>query len=317
MTVSSQKAYRLHSYGGPETIQLDDVPIPAAGASQVLVAVRAVGMNPFDWKIREGFVKDSLVLDLPTTLGVDFIGTVAALGDGVSRFVVGERVMGMSQSLGAFAEHIAVDEAILARVPAALTDVDAATLPIPVLTAWQGLHAAGDLHAGMRVLINGASGITGSMAVQFAKHAGAYVIGVASGKNREHTLALGADEFIDYHTDSFHDRVTDIDLIFDCALIGNPDTTKRSWAVLKPGGAIVSVADPSILDQIPDGYHGFSPQADATDVATLEDIANKVVEGTITTKVARVFPRDELIDAMELNKAGGTTGRLVVDFTRA
>ena len=313
--MSSHMAYRLHSYGGPDSVELDDVPIPVARTSQVVVAVRAVGINPFDWKIREGFLKDSLVLDLPATLGVDFVGVVAALGDGVTRFAVGDRVMGMSQTLGAFAEHIAVDEQILAGVPDALTDVDAATLPIPVLTAWQGLHAAGDLHPGMRVLVNGASGITGSMAVQFAKRAGAYVIGVASGKNRDHTIQLGADAFIDYRTESVRDQVTDLDLIFDCVLIGNPDTTSQSWGVLKRGGAIVSVADPTILDNVPEGYRGFYPHVDATDVATLEDVANQVLDGTIATKVARVFPRAKLVDAMEINKAGGTTGRLVVDFT--
>lgn len=315
--MSSQKAYRLHTYGGPESIRLDDVPIPAPGPSQVLVAVHTVAMNPFDWKIREGYVKDSLVLDLPTTLGVDFVGTVAALGKSASRFTVGDRVMTMSTSLGAFAEYIAVEESILARVPDTLSDVDAATLPIPGLTAWQALHAAGDLHEGMRVLVHGASGTTGSMAVQFAKAAGAYVIGTASGKNRDYTMALGVDEFIDYQTERFDDRLRDVDLVIDCVLIGgHQDTTNRSWDVLKPGGAIVSIADPAILDGVPEGYRGFFPQIEP-DAATLETIADQLATGKITAKVARVFPRDELLEVMEINKAGGTTGRLIVDFTNA
>ena len=311
---STQKAYRLHTYGGPESIQLDDVPVPAPGPSQVLVAVHMVAMNPFDWKIREGYVKESLALELPTTLGVDFVGTVVAFGEGATRFAVGERVMTMSTSLGAFAEHIAVDEAILARVPDALDDVDAATLPIPGLTAWQVLHAAGDLRAGMRVLVHGASGAVGALAVQFAKAAGAYVIGTASAKNKDYTMGLGVDEFIDYQTERFEDHLTDVDLIIDCVLIGgHQDTTNRSWSVLRPGGAIVSVADPAILDGIPEGYRGYFPQIEP-DAAVLEDIAGQLAKGEITTKVARVFGRDELPEAMEINKNGGTTGRLIVDF---
>lgn len=313
--MSTQKAYRLHTYGGPDSIQLDDVPVPSAGPSQVLVAVRTVGMNPFDWKIRDGF-GEVLGLTLPVTLGVDFVGTVAASGDGATRFAVGDRVMAMSNGLGAFAEHIAVDESTVARVPDGLSDADAAALPIPGLTAWQAVHLAGELTPGMRVLINGASGITGSLAVQFAKAAGAYVIGTASGRNRDYTLGLGADEFVDYQTERVEERVADVDLAVDFALVGSPEITRRLWAVVKPGGALVSVADDSILDDVPAGRRGYFHQADP-DATTLEAIAQQVVSGEISTKVARVFPRDRLVEAMEINKTGGTTGRLVVDFTDA
>lgn len=312
-----QKAYRLHSYGGPETISLDDVPVPTPGPSQVLVAVDTVGMNPFDWKIREGYVRDVLPLPLPAILGVDFAGTVVARGEGASRFSIGDRVMTMSTSLGAFAESIAVDEAILARVPATLGDIDAATLPIPALTAWQSLHTAGEPHAGMRILIHGASGIVGAFAVQFAKAAGAEVIGTASGKNRDYVLGLGADGFIDYRTETFEDKVTGVDLVLDYVLVGgDQNTTDRSWSVLKPGGAIVSVADPSIEGKVPAGYRGFFPQI-APDAARLEAIAGDLAAGRIKSKVAQVFPRGELVRAMEINKAGGTTGRLIVDFKQA
>ncbi len=129
--MNMHKACRLHAYGGPDCITLDKVPVPVPGPAQVLVAVSAVPVNPFDWKIREGYVKDHLPLELLAVLGVDFVGTVAALGTDARRLAVGDRVMTMSTSLGAHAEHIAVDEAILARVPSALGDVEAATLPIP------------------------------------------------------------------------------------------------------------------------------------------------------------------------------------------
>ncbi len=309
-----QKAYRLHSYGGPECIRLDDVPVPTPGPSQALVAVSAVGMNPFDWKIREGHVRDHVPLQLPTILGVDFVGTVVALGAGATRLKIGDRVMTMSTSLGAYAEHIAVDESILARVPDALADLDAATLPIPALTAWQVVHTAGGIRPGTRILIHGASGTVGAFALQFAKAEGATVIGTASAKNRDYVMRLGADEFVDYRTERFEDRVKDVDLVFDFVLVGGAsDTTDRSWAVLKPGGAVVSVADPSIVGKVPDGYRGFFPRVEA-DAARLEAIGTQLADGTITSKIARVFARDQLVEAMEINKAGGTTGRLIVDF---
>ena len=313
----TMKAYRLHSYGGPETVKLDDVPVPKPGQRLVLVAMSTVGMNPFDWKIREGYVKDFMPLPLPTTLGVDFAGTVASLGEGSSRFKVGDRVMTMSTSLGAFAEYIAVNEDNLAPVPNTLNDVDAATLPIPVLTAWQTLHAAGEVRSGEKILIHGASGIVGAFAVQFAKEKGATVIGTASAKNRDYVLGLGANEFIDYQTQKFEEHVKDIDLILDYALVGGvDDSLDRSWGVLKPHGAIVSAADPSIMGKVPTGFRGFFPQI-APDAPRLEAIAKQVAGGEIKSKVAQVFPRSELVKAMEINKAGGTTGRLIVDFKKA
>lgn len=308
------KAFRLHSYGGPETIQLDDVPTPTPGKSQVLVAISAVGMNPFDWKIREGYVRDFVPLQLPTILGVDFVGTVVALGEDAKRLAVGDRVMTMSTSLGAFAEYIAVDESILARVPKELDDISAATLPIPALTAWQALLAAGDVRPGMKVLIQGASGTVGAFAIQFAKAQGATVIAMASAKNRAYVMELGADEFIDYQSERFEDRVSDVDLIIDCVLIGGSDkTTSRSWQVLKQNGAIVSVADPMVTRSVPEGLRAFFPNIEASS-SVMEQIARQLADGKIKSKVAQVFARKDLVKAMEVNRAGGTTGRLIVDF---
>jgi NADPH:quinone reductase-like Zn-dependent oxidoreductase len=288
--------------------------MPVCSKSQVLVAVSMVGMNPFDWKIREGYVKDFVPLQLPAILGVDFVGTVVDCGEGASRFKKGDRVMTMSTKLGAFAEHIAVDESILARVPDGLDDASAATLPIPALTAWQALHAAGEIRRDMRILIQGASGLVGAFAIQFAKMEGAIVIGTASAKNRQYVMDLGADEFIDYQTEKFEERAKDIDLILDCILMGNDrQTTDRSWSVLKPNGAIVSVSDPTIMSKIPPGFRGYFPDIQL-DAARLESIAKQVEAGQIKSKVARVFRREELVAAMEMNKAGGTAGRLITDF---
>ena len=315
--MATHKAYRLHGYGGRDNLKLDDVEVPIPGAGHVLVEVSYSAVNPFDWKIREGYVKDEMPLPLPYTLGVDVVGTVKDLGDGAARFKVGDRVMTMSNTLGAFAEHIALDEKVLALIPDELSDVDAATLPIPGMSAWLSLHAAGALPANARVLIHGASGVVGSLAIQLARRAGAYVIGTASAKNRDYVMGLGADEFIDYTTERFEDRVKDIDLVLDYVLIGGADnTTDRSWAVLKPGGAITSIADPSIAGKVPDGYRGYFPFVQP-DVAVLEDLGQQLASGKIKTKIAKVFPRGELLDAIDLNQAGGVTGRFVVDFKKA
>ena len=312
--MSTQKAYRLHSYGGPDCIRLDDVPIPEPEPSQVLVAVSKIGMNPFDWKIREGYVKDIMPLPLPVTLGVDFAGTVVKLGDKTSRLKVGDRVMGMSRTLGAYADHIVIDESILAKVPAELNDTIAGTLPIPVLTAWQALRAAGEPRTGAKILVHGASGTVGAFAVQFAKAAGATVIGTASGKNRDYVLGMGADQFIDYQTQQFEDLLSDIDLIIDTVLVGgDKDNTSRSWKVLKENGTIVSVADPSVASNAPNGMTGLFPQIQP-DVPVLEKIAAQVSSSKLKSKVAKVFPRGQLKEAMEINQSGGTTGRLIVDF---
>lgn len=317
---SQMIAYRLHSYGGPERLQLDrDVPTPQVGPTQVLIAVSKAGVNPFDWKIREGQVKDVMPLPLPYTLGVDFVGTVVRLGDNTSsRLKVGDRVMTMSESLGAFAEYIAVEESILARVPDDLDDTLAATLPIPVLTAWLALYAAGDVKDGMRILINGASGICGAFAVQFAKAVDANVTGTASTKNRDYVKTLGADQFIDYQTERFEDilSASPVDLILDFVLQSfDQENTNRSWTVLKPQGTIVSVADPSVGAGAPDGKNGLFPTISASgNVDVLEKVAAQVAKGEVKSKIGKVFPLAKLKDAMELNQRGGTTGRLIVDF---
>jgi len=313
--MATHQAYRLHSYGGPECIKLDTVPVPKPEAGEVLVAISKAGINPFDWKIRAGYVKDQMPLPLPYTLGADFVGTVAALGEGSLRFQVGDRVMSITNKLGAYAEHIAIKENILARVPDAIPDEDAATLPMPGLTAWQALYAAGLVRTGITVLVVGASGTAGAMAVQFAKAAGAKVVGTASAKNKDFVLDLGADDFIDYRTERFEERKEQFDLILDFAL-GPNGISADAWKVVKDGGAIVSVANPGVQADVPSGKSGLFRQT-SPDASLLEDIVTQYLDGKLKTKVARVFSREQLHEAMELNQNGGTTGRLILDFKKA
>ncbi|KAK4494789.1 hypothetical protein PRZ48_014145 [Zasmidium cellare] len=313
---STMLAYRLHTYTGPTALSLSTLPLPTPTPTQALIRTSHSALNPFDWKIAHGYVREVLPLPLPYTLGVDFVGTITSLGkECTGRLKVGDRVMTMSRSLGAFAEYIAVEEGILARVPEGLGDKEACTLPIPGLSAWQSLYIAGEVKAGMKVLIHGASGVVGALAVQLAKKAGAEVIGTASGKNKDFVVGLGVDQFVDYTKERFEDVLgkESIDLVLDYVLIGGTDnTTDRSWSVVKKGGAIVSLSDPSILGKIPEGKKGFFPEI-VPDVEVLEKLGKMLKDGEIQAKVAKVYPRGQLVEGMEANKAGGT----VVDFRKA
>lgn len=312
------QAWRLHNYGGPEVIQLDHIPVPQPTDGQIQVAVNKAGICPFDWKVREGYLKDHMPLSLPCTLGTDFLGTVTAVGKGLQGFKIGDRVMGFEQSLGSFAEYrIVSDTKVLAHVPQGLSNDQAMTLPMNAQTAWEALHAAGSLEKGMRVLVQGGSGNVGAFAIQLAKTAGCYVFATGSATNKDYILGLGADVFIDYKKEKFEDVVQDADLVVDCIHIGGvDDTTARSWQVLKKGGAVVSVADPHVFDQVPAGKRAFFFST-TPNGSQLEMLSVMLRDGKIKGKVAKVFGKDQLPEAMELCKNTGATGRILVDFGKA
>lgn len=293
-------------------IQLDEISVPTPGPGQVLVSVKAVGVNSLDWKLREGFLRQGFPLTLPAILGVEFAGSVAALGSGVKQFAVGERVMTLLHGLGAYAEYVVADESVLCRIPDALSDVEAAALPIPVQTAWEALLATGEPRPGTKVLIQGGAGAVGGFAVQFAKSAGATVIVTASAKSRDHALALGADEVIDYRTKRFEDQVKDVDLVLDFA---GGETTERSWSVLVAGGAVVSATTPNIGAMAPKGFRGLFVMAKPAP-ARLAQTAQLVAAGKVRSTIALVFGLNQLLDAIACNRAGHAPGKIVVDFTR-
>jgi NADPH:quinone reductase-like Zn-dependent oxidoreductase len=309
---SKNRAFRLHGYGGPAMIQLDEISVPTPGPGQVLVSVKAVGINSFDWKLREGFLRQAFPLALPAILGVEFAGEIVELGSDVKRFAAGDRVMTLLHGLGAYAEYIAVDESVLCRIPEALSDIEATALPISVQTAWEALLAAGEPLPGMKVLIQGGAGAVGGFAVQFAKSSGATVIVTASAKTRDYVIALGADEVIDYRTERFEDRVKDVDLVLD--FVGG-ETIERSWSVLIAGGAIVTVNSPDIGAKAPSGFRGLFARAQPAP-ARLAKTAQLVAAGKVRSTIAHVFTLNQLLDAIACNRAGHAPGKIVVDFTR-
>ena len=302
----------LRDYGGATAAQVADAPVPVAGPGQVLVRVRAAGINALDWKVREGYVRDAFPLQLPAVLGIELAGVVQAVGSGVTRLRSGDRVMGPLGGLGAYADLVAVDETRLARTPQGLGDVEAAALPVAALAAWQSLHLAGPIAAGSRVLVHGAAGALGAFAVQFARQAGAFVIGTASADDAGYVRRLGADQVVDYRAQRFEDVVGEVDLVL--AYVGG-DVVDRSWSVLRRSGAMVGTASPEILARTPAGRRGlwFVMQPDAQ---RLEQLAADVASGALQSRVGEVVGFADIPAAIERNRVGPRHGKAVADFTR-
>ncbi len=307
---ASNRALRIHGYGGVEVMQWDEVPMPQPGPGEVLVRVAAAGVNGLDWKIRDGLVKDVFQLPLPATLGLELAGKVVAVGDGVEGYLVGDRVFGPLSGLGAYADYVVVAASKLAPTPATIEDATAAAIPVAAMTAWQSLFEAGQLQRGETVLIHGAAGGVGSYAVQFAKQAGARVLVTAQGRNADLLRSLGADEVIDYKTTRFEEVAKNVDLVFD--LVGG-ETLDRSWQMLSPQGRIVSIAAPDIAQRVPDGRRG-SWNTMHPDGALLARIAAQVANGELTVVVSEVVTTEQAAAAIERNKTGHGAGKTVIRF---
>ncbi|MDO8344898.1 MAG: NADP-dependent oxidoreductase [Cellvibrio sp.] len=309
--MNSIRALVLNEYGGPDALGISSITPPVAGVGQVLVRVQAAGVNGVDWKLREGFLQKTFPLQLPTILGIELAGIVDAVGAGVTRFSKGDRVMGSIGGLGAYADLVAVNEANLSPVPDALSFVDAAALPIASVAAWKSLHLAGPLHAGQRILIQGAAGGLGGFAVQYAHQAGAVVYATARSNHIDYVRGLGADHVIAHDQQQFENRVSDIDLVLDYA---GGEVLSRSWAVLAKGGAIVSAASPNIVASTPVGRRGFWFQ-NTPDAARLQTIAEDVVQGRLRSRVSTVVNFDELPDAIERHRTHSQHGKTVVTLS--
>ncbi|MBA1276045.1 NADP-dependent oxidoreductase [Stutzerimonas azotifigens] len=307
-----QRAVLIRTYGGANAVEVTEVAKPEAAQGQVLVRVRAAGVNALDWKVREGYVRDAFPLQLPAVLGIEFAGVVEAVGSEVSRFRVGDRVMGPLGGLGAYAEFVAVNEANLARTPDALDDVQAGALPVATVAAWQSLHHAGPIRQGQRILIQGAAGGLGGYAVQFAKQAGAEVFATAAAAHLDYVRSLGADHVIDYQAQRFEDVARDIDLVLD--YVGG-EVLDRSWQVLAPNGVIVGTSSPDILARTPAGRRGlwFMNKPDA---ALLETLASDVARGALKSRVSEVFGFADIPLAIERNRIASRAGKVVADFSR-
>src|SRR5207237_3621437 len=239
----TMRAIRIHKYGGPEVLHYENAPRPKPQSGEVLIRVHVAGINPIDWKVREGYMKDFWPHKFPLILGWDLSGVVDELGRGVSRFKISDEVYSLPDPTrnGAYADYIVVRASALALKPNALHHPRAAAVPLAALTAWQSLFDTAQLQPGQRVLIHAGSGGVGHLAVQLAKWKGAYVFATASTKNQDLLRELDVDEPIDYTQQRFENVARKIDVVLDT--IGG-ETQERSWAVLKKGGVLVSLVQP-------------------------------------------------------------------------
>jgi len=309
--MTTMKAVRLHAYGGPEVLVLEEALRPQAGPGEVLVRVHAVGVNPLDWKVRAGHVQGWLKHRLPLIPGWDVSGVVEAAAPDVTAFKVGEAVYGLLDSSrdGAYAEYVAAPALNLALKPKSIDHVQAAAVPVGCLAAWQSLFEVAGLKAGQTVLIHAAAGGVGHFAVQLAKWKGARVIGTASAGNAGFLRDLGADEVIDYRATKFEEAVRGVDVVLDT--LGG-DTQQRSWQVLKKGGILVttlSIASPEAAAQHGVRGQGFRARPDA---AQLAEIAILIDAGQLKPAITMVLPLAKAAQAHEMSQAGHGRGKIVL-----
>ena len=305
------KAIRFHDYGGPEVMQYEEMPTPVPAPDEVLVRVHAMGVNPVDWKIREGHVRKRIQIPLPATPGGDISGVIERLGSGVTGYSTGQAVFGMIGLLGAYAEYVAVKPQLLAAKPTSIDHVHAASVPLVALTAWQALFDVAALKAGQSVLVHAAAGGVGSFAVQLARNAGADVTGTCSAGNIDYVRGLGATQVIDYTRDSFAPHAGRYDVVVDTM---GGDVAVKSLELLKAGGILAGVAPPSealVAQATAAGKRAVGFQVKPNG-AQLAQIGALIDAGKIRTTVAAAFPLSQAGRAHEQSKLGHTRGKIVL-----
>jgi NADPH:quinone reductase-like Zn-dependent oxidoreductase len=307
------KAVRIHEFGSADVLKVEDLPRPSPAAGEVLIEVRAASVNPVDYKIREGKYPPVKAEQLPVTLGRDAAGVVTRLGGGVTAVAEGDEVFVMlPPDRGGYAEWVTAPASLCAIKPISLDMIQAASVPLAALTAWQGLFTYGELTEGQRVLIHGASGGVGPFAVQLAVAKGAEVYATASAENRPFVESLGARRVIDYRAERFEDVVHDLDLVYD--LIGG-ETEARSWQVLKRGGRLIStVHEPDAGRAAEAGViaRRYTCQPNGGQLA---EIARLIDGGQIKVSIDKVFPLDEAAAAERRLQHDHVTGKVVLDVS--
>jgi NADPH:quinone reductase-like Zn-dependent oxidoreductase len=308
------KAIRIHGFGDPEVLELDDVPIPQPGEGELLVHIHAASVNPVDFKIRRGTVPWVTQEMLPITLGRDLSGTVESAGARVDAFNDGDALYAMLGSIdrGSYAEYVLVRPNEAAPKPARLSYIEAAAVPLAALTAWQGLFDHGQLEAGQTVLIHGGSGGVGHFAIQFAKIKGATVLTTVSGQNLDFATELGVDRAIDYQSQRFEEIARDVDLVLD--LVAG-ETQERSWSVLKPGGVLVSaLGEPSRERAMQHKARGVGYRAQPN-AGQLAEIGRLIDQGEVRPVVMATYPLAEVRQAHERLERGHLRGKIVLVLT--
>lgn len=308
MSTETINAIQVHAYGDADQLKFERIARPEPQEGEVLVRVYAAGVNPIDWKIRKGWLKDFMPSTFPYIPGADLAGVVEKVGPGVTTFQPGQEVFGRS-SRGSYTEYGIAPASTLALKPKTLSFDEAATIPLGATTAWQGIFDHGNLQPGQRILILGGAGGVGLFAVQFARWKGAHVISTASTSNIDFVRSLGAETVVDYTKEHVEDVVRDVDVVFDTiggqALAGVLPTLKR-------GGTLVTIAgrpDEAKASELGVRTASFSSQAN-TDL--LNTFARLIDEGQVKVQVGATLPLSEAARAQELSEKGHGRGRIVL-----
>jgi NADPH:quinone reductase-like Zn-dependent oxidoreductase len=291
------KAVRIHRFGSPEVMAFEDLSRPIPAANEVLVRVEAAGVGPWDASIRAG--RSALPQPLPLTLGSDIAGTIESVGHEVSAFAAGDAVYGVTNErfTGGYAEYAVAKASMIASKPRRLSFIEAASLPVIAVTAWQMLFEQAGVSAGQRVLILGAAGNVGALAVQLAHRRRTHVIAVISSDDGQRLRTLGADEIIDARALGPEWRTLPVDAVIDTA---GGDKQRQAITLLKPGGFLVSSVsppDPSLMRQ--HDVRGAFFLVNAT-TAVLNEISVLVDQGALSTNVATVLPLESARAAHEM-----------------
>ena len=282
---------------------------PKPGVGQVQVKVKAAAVNPVDWKIREG-LGELFGLKPPLILGCEVAGTVEVVGSQVKDFAMGDDVYGyLGVYSGGYAEYVVAPASEFVRKPKQIDFETAASVPVGALTARQGIFDHGKLASGQHILITGASGVVGSMAVQLAKHVGAYVIGTGSGRNEEFVRGLGADEFIDYKKAKFEEEVSGADVVFDT--VGG-ETQERAFQTLKRAGVLVSTVNPPPEEKAKEFGVTVAMVIVTSKADQLAEINQLLESGKLKVRVATVLPMAEVKKAHQLSASGHADGKIIL-----
>jgi NADPH:quinone reductase-like Zn-dependent oxidoreductase len=317
MSEHVMRAVTAKEFGGPEVLTVEEVARPEPLPTEVLVRVHAAGVNPVDWKTREGQGMAGLQT-LPMTLGWDVSGVVEEVGFGVTTLKPGDEVYAMPwfpRAANAYAEYVTAPARQWARKPATLDHVHAAAVPLAALTAWQTVVDTAHVRAGQRVLITAAAGGVGHFAVQFARHRGAHVIATASAARHPWLKELGADETVDYTTTRFEDAVDGVDVVIDLVGDAHDRTSTRALRVLRPGGLLVAVpagVSPELAAAAEAAGVRVTPYLVEPDGAALTTIAGLIDAGEVAVEVAETFPLERAAEAHARGETGRTRGKLVL-----
>lgn len=308
------RSVKIKKYGSSEVIEIDrSTPEPIVSVGKVLVIVKAAGVNPIDWKIREGYMQQMIQLQFPSTLGMDFSGVIKQVGEGVSAFKQGEEVFGQAAVVtggsGAFAEMALANADRIAHKPRNLTNAEAAALPLVGVSAWQALVENITLSKDQKILIHGGAGGIGSIAIQLAKYLGACITTTVSTNDKQFVQELGASQVIDYKTQNFEDILNDYDAVFDT--IGG-ETYRRSFKVLKKDGIIVSMLEQPNLELM--NQYGVKAIFQFTQVNRdrLTELSQWVDQNNIRVNVEKTFSLDEAGNALDYQKDMHPRGKVVL-----